>query len=127
MSVRGKFYIAGIELFPGQTGGAVRLQAVSRGARNASWSAATPSGEIKMHISNPDAHEWFVDMLKRRNTPEVFVTFEEAPIADPGDGHKFVAADVPPGDYRSDRCADCECTLDAELTTLDGAKAHPNG
>ena len=129
MGVRGKFYVAKVELFPGQTGGAVTLNAVTRGARNASWSAATPSGEIRMHISNPAAHKWFMDLLQKSNTPEVFVDFGEAPKADPGDGHRYAPPEdvTEPTDYRYNKCADCGLGKDDELTEPAGTKTHPNG
>jgi hypothetical protein len=123
MAVRGKFYVAKVELFPGQAGGAVTLNAVVRGARNASWSAATPSGEIRMHISNPSAHQWFMDMLQKRNAPEVYVDFTEAPNAEIGDGHPFVDNGLPEGDYRYGKCADCD--LPEEGTLQDGRPYHP--
>lgn len=70
--VRAKFYVAEVTAFAtGQ--GSVRLSPVTRGEENREWSAATPSGEIKMTITNTSAWEWFRDRLGT----ELAISFEE--------------------------------------------------
>ena len=62
MAVRAKFYVTSIELFsePRDTG-KVSLSAVitDRSETNKSWSKWTPSGNLTMHITNPDAFKEF--------------------------------------------------------------------
>lgn len=109
--VRAKFYVAGVNL---QTWGAtIVLQAVSRGARNADWSSATPSGKIELTVTNPAAIEQYVRALKHRGGPEFFVDFTHAPLAWPEDGHRFVA--TPEGHYNYPRCAECACPEDEHV------------
>jgi hypothetical protein len=127
MSVRAKFYVSAIEQYPGNPGGKVKLSAVTRGARNASWSSATPSGTMEMQISNPEAFDWFREMLTTQ-APEVFITIEVAPKAEIGDGHPFVLAEVPEDDYRFGKCADCGLPETGDLTNagpLTGKPYHP--
>lgn len=100
--VRGKFFPAEITEYPGGAGGKVVMRAVSRGAINASFSAATPSGTIEMHVSNPDAFAKFQDACRRK--AEYYVDFIEA-TPQVGDGHAFVKS--PDGHYNGDRCAEC--------------------
>lgn len=38
----------------------VRLEACTSGEGNKSWSRYTPSGEMRLSITNPGAHEQFV-------------------------------------------------------------------
>lgn len=38
----------------------VRLDAATAGEANKSWSQYTPSGEMRLSITNPGAHEQFV-------------------------------------------------------------------
>jgi hypothetical protein len=64
--VRAKFYVRAVELTTWGTN--VTLQPVSRGEDNKAWSAATPTGEIRMGIKNELAaerfspgQEWYVD------------------------------------------------------------------
>ena len=72
MAVQAKFFVAEINKFSGGWG-AVTLRPVTRGEANSEWAAATPSGEIKMTISNPPALKWFEDRLGK----ECAITFEE--------------------------------------------------
>lgn len=44
----------------------------SRFDENEAWSQATPSGQLSMHISNPDAFEQFEE------GKQYYLTFEEA-------------------------------------------------
>src|SRR6516164_6478384 len=103
--VKAKFFVAGVEVtgqYPeGSRQGNVRMQAVSRGAVNASWASATPSGEFKMYISNPGAFEWFLENAGK----EVAITVDLA-SSDP-DTHPFVISDVPEGTYGHELCSEC--------------------
>lgn len=106
-SVVGCFYVSEVRLSPGNGGsqGSVKLNVVSRGARNSSWSAATPSGEITMHVSNPTAFEEFVKAVQSPDRPEYLVYFVPRPVPRALDGHAF--APSPEGHYNAPRCADC--------------------
>lgn len=102
VDVRGKFFPAEVTEYPGGEGGKVIFRAVSRGAVNASFSKATPSGTIEMHVSNPDAFAKFQDGVRRK--VEYYVDFTEA-TPQAGDGHTFVVS--PEGHYTHPRCAEC--------------------
>lgn len=76
MSVAAKFYVAEVRLWPSQTpgeSGEVLMRPVTRGEENKAWSSATPSGEIKMTISNPPAFKWFMGRLGK----EVSISFTD--------------------------------------------------
>jgi hypothetical protein len=103
--IRAKFYVAEITRYPGDTGGKVVLRVVTRGAINASFASATPTGTIEMHVSNPDAYRRFSDACDRK--AEFYIDFTEA-TPQAGDGHRFVAS--PAGHYNGDRCAECSGT-----------------
>lgn len=126
--VVGKFYVTEIAINSysndGKPTGRVKLQPVTRGARNASWSQATPSGTIEMQITNPDAVQVYVEALKSGER-EFLVEFTPCPAPKAGDGHPFVPA--PEGHYlaQGDKCADCEVARDYQLPG--GGSAHPNG
>lgn len=86
MSVIAKFFVAEVTLTSaGQNQGSVVLRPVSRGAINSRWAAATPSGELRMHVSNPAGFLWFKDRIGK----ECRLTIEEYE-ARPSDGHPFV-------------------------------------
>lgn len=60
MSVRAKFQCNSINKSPDNTTAVVHLMAVTTGStENESWSKYTPSGQLKMVISNPAAFEQF--------------------------------------------------------------------
>lgn len=82
MNVAARFYVQTVEEFPGSTASNVRLGAVCRGAHNAEWSSATPSGQIQMSIRNDLATAQFVA------GKEYEVTFREVLPPQPGDGHQ---------------------------------------
>lgn len=105
MTVKARFYIAELTRFPGQAGGSVCLRPVTRGARNASWSAATPSGELRMTITNPEAFGQFAARMDEPGAPEYEITFEPVPVPHPSDGHAFEAS--PAGHYAQNSCALC--------------------
>lgn len=87
MSVTARFYVRQITRHAGFAGNQqpgyaapapqveVTLNPVSdaKGEQNKSWASATPSGEIKMTIGNPEAAAWFDSMLGK----DVAITFEE--------------------------------------------------
>lgn len=78
--VRARFFVQSVEMTPHQVGGGkVKLAPVSRGERNKEWSAATPSGEMWMYVSNPAGFEFFADIVRRCQAgelkyPEVDIT-----------------------------------------------------
>lgn len=55
--VRAKFYVHAVEITT--YGTIVKMRPVTRGEDNKEWSAATPSGELSMTISNEVAAESF--------------------------------------------------------------------
>lgn len=64
--VRAKFYVSGIEISTYAT--TIKMQPVTRGEDNKQWSAATPSGELRMQVKNEAAsdqfapgQEWYLD------------------------------------------------------------------
>lgn len=103
--VRAKFYVAELTRFPGpaeSAGGRVVCRPVSRGAVNASFAAASPSGELSLTVTNPRALAVYDDWRERRR--EFYLDFTEyTPTFD--DGHEFVAA--PEGHYTGSGCAEC--------------------
>lgn len=62
---KAKFYVEHVEMFAHNKGksGKVHLRAVSRGAENAMWASASPSGSMEMYVANPAGFQWFVDRL----------------------------------------------------------------
>lgn len=54
----------------------VTLHPATRGEENKAWASATPSGEIRMTIGNPEAAAWFESMLGQ----DVAITFEPRPV-----------------------------------------------
>jgi hypothetical protein len=76
MAVRAKFYVRGITRQAYNPAALeVTLSPVTRGESNKEWSAATPSGEIKMTITNPPAADYFGERLGK----ELYVDFTEVP------------------------------------------------
>lgn len=80
MSVRAKFFVQEITRRAYNPGAVeVTLSAVSRGADNKEWAAATPSGSIKMSIQNESAAEAFYQL-----GDEFYVDFTPAPKGQEG-------------------------------------------
>ena len=73
--VRAKFNISSIELYSEpRDSGRIKLQAVyGNGTENASWSRATPSGQLEMYISNPTAFEVFKEAY--HNKKAIYLDF----------------------------------------------------
>ena len=137
---RAKFYVSGLTLLPGKDAGIrVDLQAVSRGDRNNSWSAYTPSGSLSMTIQNPPAVQWWEDFMRAARAtgkqPELFIDIYPSTDGWPGDGHVFRLAEPSHTGYGKDTCGECGQAKDAELaydyatgTQLEEKiPAHPNG
>lgn len=134
--VKSKFYVSEVAEQPGVPGGRVTLQACSRGARNAEWASATPSGTMTMQINNQPAFDYFVGLKNAAKTgyqPEVFITVETASDGFPGDGHLFEEADVPENHYGAGKCAACGMPKDGEtkyagsVVLEEPIPIHPNG
>jgi hypothetical protein len=111
-AVQARFHLRSIERYPGNPGGKVVLSAVSRGDRNATWAAATPSGELTMQVNNPEGFAWFQSLLDAVDTgeiryPEVDIVMTVSNLAVPGDGHPFRVAVVPDGHYMTGKCGEC--------------------
>lgn len=77
--VRAKFFINKIELYnEPRDSGTVYLQPVyGNSEENKSWSKATPSGELRMFISNPEAFAVFKEAYD--NKKSFYLDFTEAP------------------------------------------------
>lgn len=107
MSVKAKFYVQSAEhntgADPENMQGSVKLAPVCRGAVNAQWSSATPSGSMQMYITNPPAFRWFHDRIGK----EVSISIVEA-SQDP-DTHAFVEPDpiAANSSWMADTCGDC--------------------
>lgn len=107
MSVKAKFFIQSAEHTIGSDptfmNGNVKMGAVCRGAANAAWSSATPSGQFQMYVSNPSAFKWFHDRIGK----EVSISIVEA-YTDP-ETHPFVEPDPIAKDssWMKDTCGDC--------------------
>lgn len=96
--VAARFFVRSVEEYPGSTASNVILGAVCRGAHNAQWSSATPSGQIQMSIRNDLATAQFIQ------GKEYEVIFREVQPPQPGDGHA-VRRYVGSGNYVS--CGEC--------------------
>ncbi len=71
MNVRAKFKVTSVEHFEGGQA-SVKLTAV-HGADNRTWSKWTPSGDLRLSITNPTATEQF------KPGACLFIDFSEAP------------------------------------------------
>lgn len=140
LHLRGKVYLSGLTLLPGQDAGVkADFMFVSRGDRNASWAKATPIGSLSMTINNPVAAqrlEEFMQAARRTGKqPELYLDLTPSEDGWPGDGHKFREADIPEGVYGHGTCGECSHGKDAMLTAWDPearknvetGPAHPNG
>lgn len=77
MAVRAKFYVSAIERYTYGDMIVVTLSAVTRkDGDNAAWSAATPSGSIKMTITNKAAWPQFLEAFEKGT--DLFVDFTDA-------------------------------------------------
>ncbi len=106
MSVRGKMFIASVEITAGQAnggGGSVKLNVVARGAENASWAQATPSGQMTLSVNNPPAFAFFRDHIGE----ECFIdiTLADPALNDPKQ-HPFVVFERE-GHYVNGKCLHC--------------------
>lgn len=92
--VTARFFVAEVKRFAmsvsqahsnGWADPAPRIEVVMRpvsgakGPQNEQWASATPSGEIKLTVGNPEAATWFDAMLGK----DIAITFEERPAAEP--------------------------------------------
>jgi hypothetical protein len=79
MKVRAKFRITGITLYESPEGsGQVTLTAGNdKEGDNTDWSKWTPSGQITMTITNPDAFKQFIDAFHKKQ--RVYVDFNALP------------------------------------------------
>lgn len=101
MSVRAKFFVKTTSAYA-VGNGSVELAPATRGAENAQWAAATPSGTVQLTINNPPAFQWFVDRLGR----EVYIDFTEAPDFTDPKTHDFVLFEQE-GHYANGNCVHC--------------------
>ncbi|GAA4176639.1 hypothetical protein [Gryllotalpicola koreensis] len=85
MAVQARFYVRAVEKYAYPNGGwaepkpvvKVQLSPVSgnKSDANKAWASATPSGAVELTVGNPDAAEWFEQMLGK----DVAITFDERP------------------------------------------------
>jgi hypothetical protein len=75
MGVQARFYVREVHLFAQEGNSKVILSPISgsKGDENAQWSKYTPSGEITMSVTNPDATMWF---MVRRGKP-LAISFDD--------------------------------------------------
>lgn len=71
--ITARFYVSFIEDFAGGNA-KVNFAPAYKEGRNASWSAATPSGKIELQVSNPTAIEFFRQSMKDRQ--DLHITFD---------------------------------------------------
>jgi hypothetical protein len=76
MSVVARFYVATVSRHAGGSNGEVIMRPVTRGPENKKWASATPTGEFKMSISNPEALAFFDGLLG----DDVAITVEKRPM-----------------------------------------------
>jgi len=106
MTVQARFYVNAITKRPMGAPGYARpaplvevdLIPATRGEENKQWASATPSGQIKMTIGNPEAAAWFEAMLGE----DIAITFEARSIveADPRAGIALDEHGAPSKDLR---------------------------
>jgi hypothetical protein len=106
MSVRAKFYVRSVTAIAGgqPDTGSIELLPVSRGAANAVWSSASPSGSFNLTVTNPSAWRWYRDRLGR----EVYIDTFDPPegALDPA-LHPFQDGGIPEGNYGHLMCSSC--------------------
>lgn len=100
--IRAKFYVAEITKYPGGDNAKIVCRAVTRGAVNRSFASATPSGELILQVSNPDAVKVYEGWMTGKR--EFYLDHIEY-TPEPGDGHAFVP--TPDGHYNAGRCVEC--------------------
>lgn len=62
MAVRAKMYVSEVKRMAyNREQVTVSLQCSTRGPENAEWAAATPSGQVTLHVMNPAASQQFVE------------------------------------------------------------------
>lgn len=140
LHLRGKVYLSGLTLLPGQSGVKADFTFVSRGDRNASWASATPIGQLSMTVNNPSAaarlEEFMQAARKTGKQPELFLDLTPSEDGWPGDGHVFRLADIPEGVAGHGNCGECGMPKDGEIMEWDrtlnkqvrtGKDYHPNG
>lgn len=77
MSVEARFYVSSVTRNAyNRDASNIELQPVSRGEENKQWAAATPSGQIKLSITNGAASKWFEDRLGL----DVAIAFFDRPL-----------------------------------------------
>lgn len=97
--VRAKFFVSEV-VRSAHGGNRVIMSPATRGAVNASFASATPSGRIELTVQNEAAFVVYAENVGR----EFYVDFTlYHPEVD--DGHKFIAS--PEGHYNHPRCAEC--------------------
>jgi hypothetical protein len=76
---RAKFRISSVTLntYPKGSGSIVLSAVCGNTEENKQWSAATPSGEIKMQITNPEGFKFFREAFEQEK--DFFVDFSIAP------------------------------------------------
>lgn len=78
MAVTARFYVASICRYaydPGQA--TIDLSPALKTEANRAWNKATPSGNIKLQVNNPDATTWFQDRFDAKE--DVHITFDVIP------------------------------------------------
>lgn len=98
MSVKAKFVVSAVQKHDNSDASTISMYPVCRGAENAAWSSATPSGNLTMTVLNEVAAAQFVQ------GEEYLLTFEHAPKPAPGDGHAVDLVRTKQGTLICGRC-----------------------
>lgn len=109
MSARAKFYVQSVSATAGSPTtdrGSIVLKPVSRGAANAMWASATPSGEMTMFVDNPAGWQWFRDRIGK----ELYIDFSDVPESalDPAQ-HAYLPPpdEIQESSYSFGKCVEC--------------------
>jgi len=111
--VKAKFYVANVSMSahttasdPDERVGVITLKPACRGAVNAAWAQATPSGTIEMTVNNPPAFAWFLDRLGRECSI-TFDDFDADPTSHQFEPHPRAEAKL---EWGADLCVECGAT-----------------
>ena len=71
-----RFFVAEMAYFASQPDASrITLKpAYNNGKGNEAWASATPSGEMTIHVNNPNAVEWFSECM--RDKSDIHITME---------------------------------------------------
>lgn len=71
--ITARFHVSSVEHFAGGNA-KINFTPAYQNGKNASWSAATPSGKIELQVTNPTAIEFFEQSMKDHK--DLHITFD---------------------------------------------------